>query len=159
MSQSGLDSRLQARITAFVEEINALVREAAVDAVEQALTQGRSPSRRTPRTAAPKRAKSGKRVRRSGAQVDALAERALVAIRREPGRRLGEIAKELRVPTKDARRPVQNLLDDKHVRTTGQRGGTRYFPAGGAQKSAGTRKPARAKKKKKAAKRKAKQAK
>jgi len=33
MSQSGLDSRLQARITAFVEEINALVREAAVDAV------------------------------------------------------------------------------------------------------------------------------
>lgn len=154
MPKSDLDTRLQDRIGAFVTEINALVREAAVEAVQEALAGDGAPARRS----APRRtrrkargkvakrgrvAKRGKRVRRTGAQVEALAGKALTAIRREPGRRLGEIAKELRAKTKDVRRPVQTLLDAKKVRTTGVRGGTRYFPAGG-----GAAKPRRTAKRK-----------
>jgi hypothetical protein len=135
MSKSNLDTRLQSRIDDFVKEINVLVRQSAVEAVQTALTDG-APARRSSTGKARKQAtkKRGKRVRRSGAQVEALAGKALAAIAREPGRRLGEIARELRVVTKDARRPVQTLLDEKQVKTTGQRGGTRYFPAGAAGK-------------------------
>lgn len=143
MPKSDLDVRLQSRISDFVEEINDLVREAAVEAVQEALTEGKGRARRSPTRKATKARKTatkkrGKRVRRSGAQVDALAARALTAIKRKSGRRLGEIAKELRVATKDVRRPVQTLLDEKKVKTTGQRGGTRYFPggAGGRKKAA-----------------------
>ena len=65
----------------------------------------------------------------------------------KPARRLGEIAKELRVATKDARRPVQMLLDEKKVKTTGQRGGTRYFPGGGGKKKAAKERTAKRKRK------------
>jgi predicted transcriptional regulator len=77
----------------------------------------------------------------------------LKVITLKPARRLGEIAKELRVATKDVRRPVQTLLDEKKVKTTGQRGGTRYFPGGGAKKNA-AKKPTGKRKAKKGAKRK-----
>lgn len=146
MRKSDLDVRLQTRITGFVEEINALVREAAVEAVQEALTNGRA-RRRSPTTKARKKPAT-KRVRRSGAQVDALAAKALAAIKRKSGRRLGEIAKELRVATKDARRPVQTLLDERKVKTTGQRGGTRYFPAAGGKKKAAKKRTAKRKAKK-----------
>jgi hypothetical protein len=153
MPKANLDVRLQSRISDFVEEINALVREAAVEAVQDALTEGSGRARRSTtkaRTTTTK--KRGKRVRRSGAQVDALAAKALKAITLKPARRLGEIAKELRVATKDVRRPVQTLLDEKKVKTTGQRGGTRYFPGGGKKKAA--KKPTAKRKAKKGAKRK-----
>jgi len=156
MPNSTLDARLQSRINVFVEEISALVRESAVEAVHDALTEGARPTRgrktATRKAATTRKAagrKTGKRVRRTGAQVDALAQKALSAIQREPGRRLGEIAKELRSTAKDVRRPVQTLLDDKKVKTTGQRGGTRYFPAGGGGRG-------KAKKRRKATKRKTK---
>ncbi len=147
MSKSTLDVHLKSRISAFVEEINALVREAAVEAVQEALTKGSGRARRSTTMKARKKAtkKRGKRVRRTGAQVDALAARALKAIKRKAGRRLGEIAKELRVDTKDVRRPVQTLLDAKKVKTTGQRGGTRYFPGGGGKKKAAKKRTAKRK--------------
>ncbi len=152
MSKSNLDVRLQSRISAFVVEINALVREAAVEAVQEALTKGSGRARRSPTKKARKKAtkKRGKRVRRTGAQVDALAARALTAIRRKSGRRLGEIAKELRVATKDVRRPVQTLLDEKKVKTTGQRGGARYSPGGGAAKKSAKKRTAKRKTRKRA---------
>lgn len=155
MPKSNLDERLQSRITDFVEEINSLVREAAVEAVQEALTEGsgrarRSATKKATKTRKKAAKKPGKRVRRTGAQVDALAAKAMKAITLKPARRLGEIARELRVDTKDVRRPVQTLLDEKKVKTTGQRGGTRYFPAGAAKKKAAKKRTA----KKKTAKRK-----
>ncbi len=149
MPKSNLDVHLRTRIDGFVEEISALVRAAAVEAVQEAFTNG-APGRRSPKRKARKKAakKSGKRVRRSAAQVDVLAAGALAAIKRKPGRRLGEIAKEIRSTTKDVRRPVQTLLDEKKVRTTGQRGGTRYFPATGRKKKAAKKRTAKRKTKK-----------
>ena len=154
MPKSNLDTRLQSRIADFVEEIGTLVREAAVEAVQDALTEGSARTRRSTTKARKKATKKrGKRVRRSGAQVEALGAKALKAITLKPARRLGEIAKELRVATKDVRRPVQTLLDEKKVKTTGQRGGTRYFPGGGGKKKA-AKKPTAKRKAKKGAKRK-----
>ena len=74
MPRSNLDTRLQTRIDDFVKEINILVRQSAVEAVQEALTKG-APTRRsaTGTTRGRVSKKSGKRVRRSGAQVEALA--------------------------------------------------------------------------------------
>ena len=57
--------------------------------------------------------------------------------------------------TKDARRPAFALVDAGTLRTTGQRGGTRYFPKGRAAAKKAGKKAAKKKAKRKATKKKA----
>ena len=135
-----LDRQIQDRIATFVEEINVLVRAAALEAVNEALG-GQVPAtglRRAPkaRKGAKATAKKGKRARRTADQVKTLAAKLEKAVKATPGQRLGDLATQLRLDTKDARRPMSMLLDADKVRTEGQRGGTRYFPARGGRKSA-----------------------
>ncbi|HED66680.1 MAG TPA: hypothetical protein ENJ09_14130 [Planctomycetes bacterium] len=143
-----IETEIQARVEAFVGDLTEMIRAAALEAVREALL-GEAPAapRRKPgrpagkkkakvtkakSSAAPKRARKGKRVRRTAAQVEALKDKILAHVKAHPGQRLGEIAKALGLVTKDARRPAFLLVEDKMLKTTGTRGGTRYF-AGGAK--------------------------
>jgi len=76
-----------------------------------------------------RRSGTAKRVRRSTEDLERLRGEVLVAVQRDPGKRLGEIAKALGIETKDARRPAFDLVGGGELRTEGERGGTRYFPA------------------------------
>jgi hypothetical protein len=157
-----LDRLIQDRISSFVGDINMLVRAAALEAVHEALG-GEGPARRTGATGRPvgrppgrrgarrgnrgRRGRGGKRVRRSGAEVEALAGQLQQAVKSNPGSRLGDLAAVLGVDTKDARRPMTTLINEKMVRSEGVRGGTRYYPAGGGgrRKATGRKKPAKKK--------------
>jgi len=158
MNTKQLDAEIRARIDQFLVSISTLVRQAAVEAVREALgdTSGTSTTaaRRGParprkaagtgsgtkatvrRIAAPKAkaavakpatAKPTRRVRRSSADVEAVAAKLLAYVKAKPGQRLEEIGRGLGVATTGLKRPVQTLLLAKALRTEGQKRGTRYF--------------------------------
>ena len=150
MPLSTIDSQIQARIDEFVQELSGLIREAALEAVQEALGGTATPAKRGPgrrkgvtrkkaakrggRKKAAKRAtrktskKAGARKKRSSAAVQKIAERALAHVKKKPGVGAIEIAKALRMTSKDVQRPLQILMAEKKVRTTGQRRGTKYHP-------------------------------
>jgi hypothetical protein len=137
-------------IQSFVAELTQIVRLAALEAVEAALTGGASPARRVPgrprdsgkrrgpgrpktAKAMPERAaRGGKRGRRSSEDLDATAAKFLAYVKSNDGKRLEEIAAALKVPSETLKRPAQKLLAAKAVKTTGQRRGTKYHVGSGA---------------------------
>lgn len=146
--QSNLDSQLQDRIKAFVDDVSAIVREAALEAVRDALSNGTgaaSPvsTRRETKASkkAAKRTKSGRRVRRSAEDLEHLGSTFLAHVKANPGRRLEQIGKALDIDTAELKRPVQLLMEAGQLRTEGERRGTKYFAGkGGARKAAGKKK-------------------
>jgi len=141
MNTQQLDAAIRAQIDQFLVSISALVRQAAVEAVREALEDGAVPATRDPgrpRKAAgttPKApgrraaaAKPGRRVRRSSADVEKVAAEVLAYVRSHPGERLEEIGRGLGTDTAGLKRPIQGLLAAGELRTEGQKRGTRYFP-------------------------------
>jgi len=145
--------KIESNVQAFVTELAALVRAAALDSVQAAL--GGSPARRgtgRPKGSGRKPAAAGKPkrrakgARRSSENVDATAAKFLAFVKANDGKRLEEISKGLGIDTADLKLPAKNLLAAKAVRTTGQKRGTKYHVGGGAAKA-----PARAAKRAKKA--------
>jgi len=79
---------------------------------------------------------SGKRIRRSSDQIEALAARILAHVRSNQGQRLEEISRSLKLPSQELKRPVATLMDEKRLRTKGQKRGTQYFTGAGRKKKA-----------------------
>ena len=140
MAQSKLDTQIRDRITAFVDELAGLVRAAAIESVTEALEgDGAAPVRRRgpgrPRKGTARKEAAGRprgrRARRSSGDVDATAAAVASHVRSNPGQTVTEIGDALGMSSKDLKLPIQKLLGEKQVRTTGQRRGTRYHPAGG----------------------------
>lgn len=155
MVNQSADRELQARVDVFVADLTELVRQAALQAVQDALgVAAVVPSRGRKRVASagkatakkPARRKSGKRVRRSTDDLAVAGQALVVEVRRAPGSGFEALRAALGVDGKDLRRPLNDLLESGAIRKEGAKRGTKYYPAG--TKSAA--KPA----KKKAAKRK-----
>lgn len=159
MAKNHLDSQIRACINSFVDELSTLVKQAAVESVREALGGPSTPARRGP--GRPRKATdvisrpARRRKRRSSEAVDSAAKRILAQIQTNPGQGVGEIGAALRLTSKALRLPILKLLEDKKIKTTGQRRGTKYFTvgAGGAAtkkttKKVGTRTARKAKAKK-----------
>lgn len=135
--RTDIESQLQAHIDAFVDDISAIVRNAAVEAVRQSLMASgdvpipyrsakpaaRKAGRRKATKVAGKKTKSGRCVRRSAADLEALGARFLAHVKSHPGQRLEQIAKSLRRDTADLKRPVALLMEAKMLRPRGRSGG------------------------------------
>lgn len=158
MAKSNLDAQIRDRIEAFVDEVADLVRRAALDSVKEALEgPGSSPRPRGPRRkkgGARKKAGSARRGRRSSADVGAMGDTVASYVRANPGQTVTEIGVALGLGSKELRLPLTKLIEEKRLRTTGQRRGTRYHPAGrgGARKKAGAPRRKKAGRKKRTAK-------
>jgi len=144
MANHNSDAAIRTRIGSFLTELGALVRQSALEAVQEALGEG-APRRRGPgrpkgsgrrgpgrprragRRRAGRPARGGKRVRRSTEDLAAIGARVLAQVRSKQGQRLEEIGRALRTDTGVLKRPVANLLAAKKLRTKGQRRGTMYF--------------------------------
>ena len=138
MEQPQLDSEIQSRIQSFLDELSALVKKQALEAVHEALGGAasggvrRGPGR--PRTVSmrPGRkprmmARGGKRVRRSPEDLAKLQTSVLAQVRSKAGQRLEEIGRALKTDTAVLKRPVAMLLAAKKLKTTGAKRGTKYF--------------------------------
>ena len=138
MANKNTDSALRARVDAFVADLSDIIRQAALESVREALgdvsgppspRRGRGPGR--PKGSGRKAGKRGGRIRRSSEDLEKLSGSFLTYVRGNPGQRLEEIGAGMRVATKELKRPVQQLLAAKSIRTEGQRRGTKYFAGGG----------------------------
>ncbi len=132
-----LTPEIERRIQSFVTELDGLIRQAALEAVQVALA-GSSPRATTtaaakpaktvaPKSpAAPRRGKSGKR---DPGDLAKLVDAVRAHIAQHPGEGVETIGKHMGVATKDLALPITKLLEAKHITRKGARRGTRYFPA------------------------------
>jgi hypothetical protein len=144
MPTPNIDTAIRTQIDQFLVSISSLVRQAAVEAVREALvgasdgevsaTAKRGRRRGRPRRAqvpAPRPTKPDGRAKRSSADIEATGAKVLEYIKANPGSRLEEIGRGLGVETAGLKRPIQGLLVTGALRTEGQKRGTKYLPASG----------------------------
>ncbi len=135
-----ISAEIAARVAAFVEDLEGLVRRAALEAVSRALSASGSSlpdltrsARRTPAA----KPTSGRgtpaagqgRIRRSGGELEGLRRRILEEVGANPGCRIGSLASALDMDSKALALPVRRLVQDKLLRTKGQRRATAYYLA------------------------------
>jgi hypothetical protein len=139
MANNNTDQAIRSRIDSFLTELGALVRQSALEAVQEVLGEG-APRRRGPGRprgsgkrgpGRPRKvgrpAGSGKRAKRSSEDVEAMAARVLAQVRSKQGQRLEEIGRAMKLPTKGLKLPIAKLLAAKKLRTKGRKRGTKYF--------------------------------
>jgi hypothetical protein len=144
MANNPTDTAIRSRIDSFLSELAGLVRQSALEAVQEALGGG-APRRRGPgrpkgsgrrgpgrppkagRRRAGRPARGGKRVRRSSEDLAAIGARVMAQVRSKQGQRLEEIGRALRTDTAILKKPVADLLKAKKLKTTGAKRGTKYF--------------------------------
>jgi hypothetical protein len=145
MTQPTLDTEIRSKIDAFVEELTAHVKKAALDSVHAALGNGVAPARRGPgrprmNVNVGRPAKATMPGKRTPEEVAAAAERITSYVRQHPGQRLEQIAAGLGTASHDLKLPVIKLLASKTLRKTGEKRGTQYFAGGGGAATKATTK-------------------
>jgi len=152
ISMDNVDSQIKARVDAFVADLSAMVRQAALEAVADALKAGKggapgvakaAAKKRAPAPAAAKPAKAAKAApaapaaakrkagqKRSPDEISKTTEKLLNYITKNSGQRIEEIAKGVGHSTKELTLPVKKLLNDKKISAKGEKRATRYFIAG-----------------------------
>jgi hypothetical protein len=150
---SDVENALRSRVDGFVNELSALIRRQALQAVAEVLEKGErdehAPVRRTPGRPpkvaagvdadkaarakgraikpmlAPKRKAGEKRTPQHLAQIT---EQVYNYIKSNGGQGVEQIAKALATSTKELTLPIRKLLADKNIGSKGQKRATRYFP-------------------------------
>lgn len=118
-------SKIQALVDQFVTDLEALVREAAIESVERALGGSPAPRATTPTRGKARRKKGQKR---TADEIAAAEKRITTYVRDNPGRRVEQIAKALDASTKELALPIQHLLEEGAISKQGVKRATRYFP-------------------------------
>lgn len=109
---------IAALVNSFAADLSALVRQAAVDAVREALGQRSAGAAHIPTK------KGGKR---RPEEIEATTKELLARIKKNPGQRIETIAGSMGVGTKDLRLPAKKLLAAKLVKTKGRKRATSYW--------------------------------
>jgi hypothetical protein len=128
------DAVLEQKIETFVGELNALVRQAAVDAVKDALSRKGAKATAPKRTGkkeplAPKEMTTPEKVgRRSPEQLARTVTKVRKHVQAKPGQIVEQIGTALGMPTKDLVLPLMKLLKSGELRKTGIKRNTKYFP-------------------------------
>ena len=151
---SDANAQIRKRIDAFVSELTRLVREAALDAVTNALKQpldiaslrrlGRTRTGATTRRRGG-RSRSGKR---PDAEIESTSRQLLDYVADHPGQGIEQIAKALGTQSKLLTLPIKRTIAAGQLVSKGHKRATRYFvpAAKGAAKVTPKRKTKRAKK-------------
>jgi hypothetical protein len=139
MTNTLLDSEIRSKIDDFLDELAALVKQAALESVREALGENAAGARRGPggprlkiSVGRPARSAMGPGGKRTSEQVEATAQRIAEYVRSNPGARLEAIASGLGTSSKELKLPVIKLLSSKTLTKKGEKRGTMYFPGGRA---------------------------
>ena len=133
---TNLQQSIEEQVNVFMVNVSTLVRQAAIEALDQAIvirSEGAKSSGR-----ATKKGGAGKkrRVRRKAApardpaQLCALTERLYETIAARPGETMQVLAAAVGCPSLELRVSIAKLVDEGRVKKTGERRLTRYFPMG-----------------------------
>lgn len=110
----------------FADRLTALLLAEMRGAIEQAPRAKRVTKGASKPANAWKRAKGEKR---TDVQIKQLQAKALKLIEEFPGERMEHLSATLNTETKDLRRPLNQLIAAKLVKTKGEKRGTKYYPA------------------------------
>ena len=144
---SSLQNDLHAITTEYTHRIVAVVQRAIADAVSTSIRGNAAPKaaahRPAPKAvakaakaapakapAAAKPAKAGKRskgAKRAPEEIAATTSALLAFVKSHSGQRIEQIAKAMKVTTKDLALPAKKLLGDRKLKTKGQKRATQYF--------------------------------
>ena len=135
-----IQNEINARIAAFVKDLEGLFAREALAAVSAALGRGVAPTAgaSAPRARAARPAKAGKRTRVAAApkapskaspEAASIDGAVLEFVKANPGAGVEQMVKALKVPTVKLKVRVASLVAAKSIRKTGKTRGTRYFPA------------------------------
>jgi hypothetical protein len=125
-----VEADIDRRIKAFVDELQVLVRAAAVAAVSDAL--GAKPAAARPaRGTAAKKAGAKHGGKRTPEQIAGTIASVRQHLQANPGQTVEQIGKALGMATRALALPLKKLLAGGEVRKTGIKRRTRYFPAEG----------------------------
>lgn len=137
---TNLQQALENRVTAFVNEITEITRNAARDIVVSALGLANGPApaatSKAAKRAAPKAstkhdvigATGGKGQKRDPATLVKVGMDLAAHISANPGQRIEQIKAAMKLDTKDLVLPIQKLMAAKTIRAEGTRRATKYFP-------------------------------
>jgi DNA-binding NtrC family response regulator len=130
MATANFDRQIRKTIEAFVEELSALVRAAAVQSVTDAFGAGGAAPARRGRAAAAAPAARGrsKGQKRAPEALAELTDKLAAAIKASPGQRMEEIARGLGTSTSELTLPAKKLIAEKKIKTKGERRATKYYP-------------------------------
>jgi glutamyl-tRNA reductase len=131
MSTAKFEAQIRTTIEAFVEELSALVRSAAVQSVQEAFGGAAPPTRGRAAKAllrAPGRGRT-KGQKRAPEDLAELVDQLMNAVKATPGQRMEQIAKALKSTTQELALPAKKLIAEKKIKTKGERRATKYFPA------------------------------
>lgn len=145
-----IEQRINDLVSAFINDITKLARQAALDTLSQALAgvggtvvsdlrlpglgkRGRGKGRAVA-AASPRRPKGAKR---PAGEIDKLKDMVHAHIKDHPGERIEQINAHLGTRTSDLSLPLKKLISDGAVRTEGDRRATKYYPGDGTPKGGG----------------------
>lgn len=131
---------IEARVAAFVADLDGLVRQAALEAVQAALggakpapaKKAAAPAKAAAKAAAPAKAAAKpakKGAKRDPKELEKLVEAVKAHITQHPGEGVETIAKQLNVSSKEITLPITKLLASKAISKKGEKRATKYYPA------------------------------
>lgn len=138
MPTDSLRTSIQSLTQSFAEQLEQLVRQAAVEQVTSALggLGVSTPARRgRPRKTGTTGRKPGRPAgsgKRTAGDMDAMQERLLSHVKANPGQRGEQIAAAMKSDVMMIRLPMKKLIAARKVTTKGERRGMMYFPGSGA---------------------------
>lgn len=121
-------SAVQSALDTLMDAIRAEVREEFLSVLGTSSAASTKPGGRREARAASKPKPRPKGAKRTPEELEALTAKTLAAIKKAPGKRVEELSEALGVGTKELALPILKLFEQKSIKTTGQRRGTKYFP-------------------------------
>ncbi len=119
---SDFQTEMNRVVAGFVAQITELARRAAIDTLEGALGK-----RGGARLVGGVGRGRGKGAKRSGDELDKLADTFHGFVAKHPGLRIEQINKQLGTTTKDLALPIRKLIADGAIKTKGAKRSTTYF--------------------------------
>jgi hypothetical protein len=149
-----INRQIEQRIQAFAQELNQLVRQAALEAVQDALG-GQRTARPTftaarPAASAP-RGRRGAGGRRSPGQMEQMMASVRDYVAANPGTRMEKLSAAVGASTAELRLPVLKLLEEGAIRKQGEKRATEYFPGNGRAQASRKRSTAKKARRRRAA--------
>ena len=125
-------SEMNRVVAGFVAQITELARAAARDMIDEALGSGTKISIGGFGRGGGGRGR-GRGAKRTGDELDRLADNFHSFVTKHPGLRIEQINKQLGTTTKDLALPIRKLISEGALKTKGAKRSTTYFP--GSKKS------------------------
>jgi len=128
-----VQDQIQRRIQQFATELEALVRQSAIEAVSSSLGGSNgapiAPAHRTAVSTGRPRARAKAGGKRDPRVIEALVASVAAHVKAHPGHGVEAIASALKTSTHDITLPITKLLATKAIKKKGVKRATKYYPA------------------------------